>query len=39
MLAITVTGENDRRFLLTAAGPGPAARLDEFRRVLSIWSR
>lgn len=37
-LSITVSGETERRFRLTAHGPGPSARLDEFRRALSDWS-
>ncbi len=39
MLAITVVGENDRDFVVTASGPGPSGRLEEFRRALTAWSR
>ncbi len=39
MLALTVTGESDRAFVLAAAGAGPASRLEEFRRALAAWRR
>ncbi len=39
MLALTVTGESERAFVLTAAGAGPAARLEELRHALAAWRR
>jgi tRNA threonylcarbamoyladenosine biosynthesis protein TsaE len=37
MLAITVAGETDRRFRLSASGPAPGRRLGAFRSALAAW--
>ena len=37
LLTLTVAGETDRRFRLSALGRGPSARLQEFGRALTEW--